>query len=203
MGISIEFADDADLSARIKVVGVGGGMVTDVAGFAAASWHRGVPVVHVSTTLLGMVDDLLILRSFTKVFGLGTIRCTAVAGAPGRIAALARLADYTHTLLPAPTRAVAEKVWDHREELWRRARAASAAGRVEVEAFLGRAEGLVEAYLPGSGIICFPRLTDAAHAAAIAAARQLARHFGSFDAMEQASVEELVEVEEVGHMFQK
>jgi len=38
------------------VIGVGGGMVTDVAGFAAASWHRGVPVVHVSTSLLGMVD---------------------------------------------------------------------------------------------------------------------------------------------------
>jgi aspartate/methionine/tyrosine aminotransferase len=123
-------------------------------------------------TLLGMVDDLLILRSFTKVFGLGPIRCTAVAGAAGRIAALARLSDYTHTHLPAPTRAVAEKVWDHREELWARARAASAAGRVEVEAFLGRAEGLVEAYLPGSGIICFPRLTDSAHAAAIALARR-------------------------------
>ena len=26
------------------------------AGFAAATWHRGTPVVHVSTTLLGMVD---------------------------------------------------------------------------------------------------------------------------------------------------
>ena len=38
------------------VVSVGGGMVSDVAGFAAAVWHRGVPVVHVSTTLLGMVD---------------------------------------------------------------------------------------------------------------------------------------------------
>ena len=38
------------------VVGVGGGMVTDIAGFAAASYHRGVPVVHVATTLLGMVD---------------------------------------------------------------------------------------------------------------------------------------------------
>ena len=38
------------------VVGVGGGMVTDVAGFAAASYHRGMPVVHVATTLLGMVD---------------------------------------------------------------------------------------------------------------------------------------------------
>ncbi|MEO6570366.1 MAG: 3-dehydroquinate synthase family protein [Ilumatobacteraceae bacterium] len=38
------------------VIGVGGGMVSDVAGFAAASYHRGVPVVHVSTTLLGMID---------------------------------------------------------------------------------------------------------------------------------------------------
>ncbi len=38
------------------VIGIGGGMVTDVAGFAAASWHRGVAVVHVSTTLVGMVD---------------------------------------------------------------------------------------------------------------------------------------------------
>ena len=38
------------------VVAVGGGLVTDMAGFAAASYHRGVPVVHVPTTLLGMVD---------------------------------------------------------------------------------------------------------------------------------------------------
>ncbi len=38
------------------VIGVGGGLVTDLAGFAASMWHRGVPVVHVATTLLGMVD---------------------------------------------------------------------------------------------------------------------------------------------------
>ncbi len=38
------------------VVAVGGGLVTDVAGFAAASYHRGIPVVHVSTTLLGQID---------------------------------------------------------------------------------------------------------------------------------------------------
>jgi 5-deoxy-5-amino-3-dehydroquinate synthase len=38
------------------VVGVGGGVVTDTAGFAAAVYHRGVAVVHVPTTLLGMVD---------------------------------------------------------------------------------------------------------------------------------------------------
>ena len=38
------------------VVAVGGGVVTDTAGFAAAVYHRGVPVVHVATTLLGQVD---------------------------------------------------------------------------------------------------------------------------------------------------
>ncbi len=38
------------------VVGVGGGAVTDLAGFVAATWLRGVQVVHVPTTLLGMVD---------------------------------------------------------------------------------------------------------------------------------------------------
>jgi 5-deoxy-5-amino-3-dehydroquinate synthase len=38
------------------VVAVGGGAVTDVAGFAAAVYHRGVPVVHVATTLLAQVD---------------------------------------------------------------------------------------------------------------------------------------------------
>ena len=38
------------------VVGVGGGLVTDVAGFAASVYHRGLPVVHVATTLLGQID---------------------------------------------------------------------------------------------------------------------------------------------------
>jgi len=47
---------DAGLTRGDVVVAVGGGMVTDVAGFAAASYHRGISVVHVPTTLLGMID---------------------------------------------------------------------------------------------------------------------------------------------------
>ena len=38
------------------VVGVGGGAVTDLAGFVASGWLRGVRWVPVSTSLLGMVD---------------------------------------------------------------------------------------------------------------------------------------------------
>lgn len=38
------------------VIAVGGGLVTDVGGFAASLYHRGIPVVYVSTTLLGQID---------------------------------------------------------------------------------------------------------------------------------------------------
>jgi 5-deoxy-5-amino-3-dehydroquinate synthase len=38
------------------VVAVGGGVVTDTGGLAAALYHRGVAVVYASTTLLGQID---------------------------------------------------------------------------------------------------------------------------------------------------
>ena len=38
------------------IVGLGGGATTDLAGFVAATWLRGVRVVHLPTTLLAMVD---------------------------------------------------------------------------------------------------------------------------------------------------
>ena len=44
------------LGRKDAIVSLGGGAATDVAGFAAATWLRGVSIVHVPTTLLGMVD---------------------------------------------------------------------------------------------------------------------------------------------------
>ncbi|SFP39403.1 3-dehydroquinate synthase [Geodermatophilus dictyosporus] len=64
-----EAAKTAEVAARVwdelgrlgltrsdAVVGVGGGAVTDLAGFVAATWVRGVRVVQVPTSVLGMVD---------------------------------------------------------------------------------------------------------------------------------------------------
>ena len=50
-----EFAREG-LTRRDLVVGIGGGVVTDVAGFAASVYHRGIQVMHVPTTLLGQID---------------------------------------------------------------------------------------------------------------------------------------------------
>jgi 3-dehydroquinate synthase len=46
----------ADFTRTDAVVGFGGGAVTDLAGFVAATWLRGVELVQVPTTVLGMVD---------------------------------------------------------------------------------------------------------------------------------------------------
>jgi 5-deoxy-5-amino-3-dehydroquinate synthase len=46
----------AGLSRADVVIAVGGGIVTDVAGFAAATYHRGTAYVNVATSLLAQVD---------------------------------------------------------------------------------------------------------------------------------------------------
>ncbi|HXY42693.1 MAG TPA: 3-dehydroquinate synthase family protein [Acidimicrobiales bacterium] len=53
--LSRSFAETG-LTRRDVVIGVGGGVVTDVAGFAASCWHRGTGVIHVATTLLAQID---------------------------------------------------------------------------------------------------------------------------------------------------
>lgn len=49
----------ADFTRSDAVIGVGGGATTDLAGFVASTWLRGVRLVQVPTTLLAMVDAAL------------------------------------------------------------------------------------------------------------------------------------------------
>jgi shikimate kinase / 3-dehydroquinate synthase len=42
---------------REPLVAIGGGALGDAAGFLAATWLRGVPVIHVPTTLVGQIDS--------------------------------------------------------------------------------------------------------------------------------------------------
>jgi 3-dehydroquinate synthase len=46
----------ADFTRSDAVIGFGGGATTDLAGFVAATWLRGVKLIQVPTTVLGMVD---------------------------------------------------------------------------------------------------------------------------------------------------
>ena len=45
-----------DFTRSDAIIGLGGGATTDLAGFVAATWLRGVDVIQIPTTVLGMVD---------------------------------------------------------------------------------------------------------------------------------------------------
>jgi 3-dehydroquinate synthase len=47
----------AGLDRQSFVVGLGGGTIGDISGFAAAIYHRGIPHIQIPTTLLAMVDS--------------------------------------------------------------------------------------------------------------------------------------------------
>jgi len=49
------FASDR-LARGEPVIALGGGVIGDLAGYAAATWLRGVPFVQIPTSLLAMVD---------------------------------------------------------------------------------------------------------------------------------------------------
>lgn len=121
-------------------------------------------------TLLDRLDDVAVIRSFTKVLGLGGLRCSASVGPADWIARAAAITDHGAVALPAPAQAVAVRAWERRRELWDRARSAATAGRAEVAGWLHRVEGLVDAHLPEAGIICFPVLSEELHGAATSAA---------------------------------
>lgn len=66
----------AEFSRSDAVVSLGGGTMSDLAGFIAATWLRGIDVIHIPTTLLGMVD-----ASIGGKTGINTVEGKNLVGA--------------------------------------------------------------------------------------------------------------------------
>ncbi|HEY9745511.1 MAG TPA: 3-dehydroquinate synthase [Oculatellaceae cyanobacterium] len=49
----------ANLSRKDTILGLGGGVIGDLAGFCASTWHRGAQLIHVPTTLVAQVDSAI------------------------------------------------------------------------------------------------------------------------------------------------
>lgn len=60
---------DQGVSTHDTVVGVGGGSVTDLAGFVAGTWMRGIEVVHIPTTFLAAIDAAIGGKTGVNVSG--------------------------------------------------------------------------------------------------------------------------------------
>jgi 3-dehydroquinate synthetase len=52
----VDFLDASGLVRQEPLLVVGGGLVTDVAGYVCASYRRSTPFIRVPTTLIGLID---------------------------------------------------------------------------------------------------------------------------------------------------
>lgn len=70
----LDFAFSGPLKRHTPLIAMGGGVTGDLAGFAAASLMRGLPLYHIPTTLLAMVDSAIGGKTgVNHLFGKNTI----------------------------------------------------------------------------------------------------------------------------------
>lgn len=94
----VKFLADTRIERNDVVVALGGGVVGDLAGFAAAIYLRGVPLVQVPTTLLSQIDS--------SVGGKTAINLTVGKNMVGAFYQPAAVVIDTETLSSLPTREV-------------------------------------------------------------------------------------------------
>ncbi len=70
LGTILERLHEIDANRRSTlIVSFGGGVITDIAGFAASLYHRGLPLVHIPTTLLAQADAAIGGKTGIDMFG--------------------------------------------------------------------------------------------------------------------------------------
>lgn len=124
-------------------------------------------------SFLGRGRRLAVVRSFTKVMGLGGLRCSYAVAPEDWLAAAIPASDYGPIAVSGPSAAVAAEAWAAREKLLQRAQDRARENRPLVERWLNEHSDLLDAFLPDAGIICFPRLRPGAHDAVMRRAREL------------------------------
>jgi 3-dehydroquinate synthase len=95
IGFCWEVCGRVGLTRCDAVIGLGGGAATDLAGFVAATWMRGIRVVQIPTTLLGMADAAVGGKT-----GINTSAGKNLVGAFHEPAAVLVDLDTLHTLPP-------------------------------------------------------------------------------------------------------
>lgn len=132
-----------ELGRDTVVVALGGGVIGDVAGFVAATYMRGVPVVQVPTTLLAMVD-----ASIGGKTGVDTAAGKNLVGAFHRPAAVVIDPMVLETLRPDHLRAGFSEILKHGvvadAEYFERARAFAEHGRLALGKELPELSALIE-----------------------------------------------------------
>ncbi|HZO13269.1 MAG TPA: pyridoxal phosphate-dependent aminotransferase [Polyangiaceae bacterium] len=104
-------------------------------------------------------EHVVVASSFTKAFGLGTVRFGWLIGSRARIEAAARYNDYISVLYPNPCAWVGLLALDHLEALQERAMRVASENRAIVRTFV-EARDDVRWHPPEAGIIAFPQLVD-------------------------------------------
>jgi aspartate/methionine/tyrosine aminotransferase len=123
-------------------------------------------------SLRAAMPEAAVIRSFTKVMGLGGIRCSALVADREWIRTAAAISDYGAVFLPRPSHAVALAAWERRESLWQGARALAAARRPLVRAWAEAHRTILDCELHEAGIIAFARLEPGAARRAAAYGRE-------------------------------
>jgi aspartate/methionine/tyrosine aminotransferase len=119
----------------------------------------------VSGSLQGLGDHVAVASSFTKAYGLGTVRFGWLMASPERIAAALRYNDYISVLYPNPCAWVGLSALDRLPVLSERARRIQARGRAVVQAWIDARDD-VSWVAPDAGVIGFVRLAGVSDTAA-------------------------------------
>lgn len=118
-----------------------------------------------------VLPEAAVIRSFTKVMGLGSIRCSVLIAPREWSAGALKLSDYGPVFLPIPSHAVAVRAWEQRDRLHARARELAQRRRPPLKTWAEEMRDILTVDLSDAGIITFCRLHPVAARTAAERAR--------------------------------